>query len=464
MEWPVTAVSLARSIGYGRPFTTMGQRVYVETYGCQMNLADTELVLGHLGRHGFAPAESADQADVILLNTCAIREHAESRVVGRLTQLLAHKLRNPGVKIGVIGCMAQHHRAKLVDQLGFVDLVLGPDEYRRLPAMLAEGSADPMIEVRLGSEETYADLTPDRAPGVRAWVSVMRGCDKFCSFCIVPFVRGRERSLPLPVLLEQVRAAVDSGFREVVFLGQTVNAYDDGESDFADLLHAAARVDGLERIRFTSPHPSDMSVRAIEAFAGEAKVCPQIHLPLQSASNAVLERMGRGYTIEQYDALVEELRRVKPGLALSTDIIVGFPGETEEDFTATVDYLRRTGYDQAFLFAYSAREGTRSARWPETLSAAEKRARLEEVIRLQEEICAARSRAWIGRSVDVLVEGPAKRPPGCSSGKSAEFKTTVFPAGDSRPGDIVRVLVRDATAHTLIGELEQGTLEASVSV
>jgi tRNA-2-methylthio-N6-dimethylallyladenosine synthase len=431
----------------------MGARVYLETYGCQMNLADTELVLGELAAHGFAHTKDVDQADVILLNTCAIREHAENRVVGRLTQLLPHKLRRPHVKIGVLGCMAQHYRTRLVDRLGFVDLVLGPDEYRSLPGLLrADDAKDPMFAVRLGGEETYVDVVPERSSGVRAWVSVMRGCDKFCTFCIVPFVRGRERSLPLPVLLEQTRTAVAAGFREVVFLGQTVNAYDDGEHDFADLLHAAARIEGLERIRFTSPHPSDMTERVIDALASESRVCPQLHLPLQSASDAVLERMGRGYTIAQYDALVRRLRDRKTGIEFSTDVIVGFPGETEADFAATRDYVRDTGYDQAFLFAYSSREGTRAARWPETVSPEQKQARLDELIRLQEAVSAARNRVWIGRTVEVLVEGPAKRPPGWLSGKSAEFKTTVFPSDGSQAGDLVRVVIRDSTAHTLIGE------------
>jgi tRNA-2-methylthio-N6-dimethylallyladenosine synthase len=442
----------------------MGSRVYLETYGCQMNLADTELVLGELASHGFSRVRDVDEADVILLNTCAIREHAENRVVGRLTQLLPHKLRKPHVKIGVLGCMAQHYRTRLVDRLGFVDLVLGPDEYRSLPGLLrADHERDPMFAVRLGGEETYAEIAPQRTSGVRAWVSVMRGCDKFCSFCIVPFVRGRERSLPLPILLEQTRTAAAAGFREVVFLGQTVNAYHDGENDFADLLRAAARIEGLERIRFTSPHPSDMTDAVIDAIASESKVCPQLHLPLQSASDAVLERMGRGYTIAEYDTLVQRLRDRKAGIELSTDVIVGFPGETDADFQATRDYLHETGYDHAFLFAYSAREGTRAARWAETVSPEEKQARLDEVIRLQEAIGAERSRAWIGRTVEVLVEGPAKRPAGWWSGKSAEFKTTVFPSGGSRAGDLVRVVIRHSTAHTLIGERADVAREVGAS-
>ena len=441
----------------------MGRQVYVETYGCQMNLADSELVLGQLARHGFGEANSPAEADVILLNTCAIRDHAEHRVVGRLTQLLRHKLASPQVKIGIIGCMAQHHRARLLEQLPFLDLILGPDEYRRLPQVLQEqGFEDPTVEVRLGRAETYADIAPARRRGVRAWISVMRGCDKFCSFCIVPYVRGRERSLPLRAVLDQVRKAAEDGFREVVFLGQTVNAYRDGPADFADLLREAARIEGIKRIRFTSPHPSDMSDRVIEAIAAECKVCPQIHLPLQSASNAVLERMERGYTIEQYGRLLETLRRAKPGIEFSTDVIVGFPGETEADFHATADYLRRAEYDQAFLFAYSAREGTRAARWPQTVSAEEKQRRLETVIRIHEEACAKRSRAWLGREVEVLVEGAAKRGEGWLAGKSAEFKTTVFPSANGSVGELVRVRVRDATAHTLIGEsLESRRWEAS---
>jgi len=429
------------------------RRVYLETYGCQMNLADSEVVVGHLARHGFARAVSVADADVILLNTCAIREHAEERVVGRLKQLLAHKLRDPRVKLGVIGCMAQHYRGRLLERLPFLDLVLGPDEYRRLPAVLAEhGFDDPSVEVRLGRDETYADVMPARSEGVRAWVTVMRGCDKFCTFCVVPYVRGRERSLPLPLLLEQVRTASAEGFREIVFLGQTVNAYRDGDLDFADLLHAAADVDGIARIRFTSPHPSDMSERVVEAIANEPKICPQVHLPLQSASNAVLERMQRGYTIEEYDRLLERLRSARPGIEFSTDLIVGFPGETETDFEATAEYVRHAGYDHVFSFAYSVREGTRAARWVESVPDEDKQRRLQTLIDLQQEISRRRNLAWHGRYVQVLVEGPARRGCGRMSGKSAEFKTTVFPATGQSTGQIVSVRVRESTAHTLIGE------------
>jgi len=430
----------------------MARAIYIETYGCQMNLADTELLLGHLARHGIRRVPSAGEADVILLNTCAIREHAEERVVGRLTQLLEHKRRASHVKLGIVGCMAQHHRERLLDRLPFLDLILGPDEYRKLPGLCGEaGFDDPLVEVRLGREETYADIVPAREDGVRAWVTIMRGCDRFCTFCIVPFVRGRERSLPLPLVLDQVRQAAAGGYREVVFLGQTVNAYRDRQLGFADLLRATARLDGIERIRFTSPHPSDVNEEMIEVMATEPKICPQIHLPLQSASDSVLERMERGYTIEEYDRLVRRLRDAVPGIELSTDVIVGFPGEREEDFRATRDYVARVGYDSAFLFAYSRRDGTRAGRWPDDVSPEDKRTRLAELIELQEGISAARGRAWRGRTVEVLVEGPARRQVGWLAGKSREFRTTVFPSSGQLPGELVSVRVEDSTAHTLIG-------------
>ena len=418
--------------------------VYIETYGCQMNLADTELMRGHLARSGYTAASEPGEADVILLNTCAIREHAEERIFGRIGALAQYKLRKPHLQIGLAGCMAQHFRDKLLDRL---DFVVGPDAYRRLPELL---SGDPFVDVRLDREETYADIAPQRAEGVRAWISIMRGCDKFCTFCIVPFVRGRERSLPAAAVLEQVRAAAAQGFREVVFLGQTVNAYRDGDTDFAALLRAADAVDGIERIRFTSPHPSDMTPAAIEAMASCAKVAPQLHLPLQSGSSEVLERMARGYSADDYRRLVERLRTAVPELALSTDIIVGFPGESEDDFAATLAMMREVRYDNAFMFKYSRRDHTRAAKWDETVAEDEKTRRLQAVIALQEEIAAEINAGWVGRQVEVLVEGPARRPDGWLAGKTPQFKTTVLPAGDARPGDLVRVQVADATAHTLI--------------
>jgi tRNA-2-methylthio-N6-dimethylallyladenosine synthase len=286
---------------------------------------------------------------------------------------------------------------------------------------------------------------------VRAWVTVMRGCDKFCTFCIVPYVRGRERSLPFAAVLEQVREAAVRGYREVVFLGQTVNAYRDGERDFGDLLRAASAIDGIERIRFTSPHPSDMTDSVIDAMAGSAKVCPQLHLPVQSGSTSVLERMERGYTADGYLRLVERLRAAVPGIALTTDVIVGFPGERERDFEATLGLMRAVRYDGAFMFKYSRREHTRAFKWEETVSEGEKSVRLQAVVELQESIAAEINTGWVGRDVEVLLEGPARRRAGWLAGKTPHFKTAVVPDPGAAPGDLVTVRVADSTAHTLIG-------------
>jgi tRNA-2-methylthio-N6-dimethylallyladenosine synthase len=424
--------------------------VYIETYGCQMNVADTELIVGHLADHGWARVEQPDAADVILLNTCAIREHAEARVLGRLGDLARHKAGRPGVRIGVTGCMAQHLRHALRERAPQVDLLVGPDGYRHLPALLAAEEPDPHLGLRLGGDETYADLAVARQPGVRAWVTVMRGCDRFCTFCIVPFVRGRERSLPAPVLLEQVRAAVGAGACEVVFLGQTVNAYRHDGWDFARLLRETAVVSGVLRLRFTSPHPADMTEAVIDAMAECPAVMPQLHLPVQSGSDRVLARMARDYDVGQYEALVARLRARVPGIALSTDVIVGFPGEDDADFAATESLLRRVGYDSAFLFRYSSRAGTRAGRWGDDVPDAEKGRRLERLIALQEAISAARNRALVGTDVEVLVEGPARRPAGWVSGKTPQMKTVVFP-GPAAPGSLVTVRVDTATSHTLTG-------------
>ena len=425
--------------------------VYIETYGCQMNLADTELLFGHLGRHGYQRSDDPAGADVILVNTCAIREHAEERVIGRLGDLARYKMRRPDVQLGLAGCMAQHLRDTLMAQLPFVDFVVGPDAYRRLPEMLGNPAGDPFVDVRLDRAETYADLTPQREGGVRAWVTIMRGCDKFCTFCVVPFVRGRERSLPADVLIDQVRQLAADGYREVVYLGQTVNAYRAGETDFAELLRRTAAVDGIERIRFTSPHPSDMSEPVIEAMATCRKVCPQLHLPVQSGSDRVLEKMERGYTVAAYLDLVGRLRRAIPGIALTTDIIVGFPAEEESDFLATCELMRTVGYDSAFMFKYSARSGTKAFKWPETVSEEEKGRRLQTIIALQEERSAAINRTLIGSTAEVLVEGAARRREGWMVGKTPQYKTAVFPAKGHRIGELTPVRITDSTAHTLVG-------------
>ncbi|HVB83002.1 MAG TPA: tRNA (N6-isopentenyl adenosine(37)-C2)-methylthiotransferase MiaB [Candidatus Binataceae bacterium] len=430
-------------------------RVFIETYGCQMNVADSELVGGVLRRAGYAAAAGPEDADVILLNTCAIREHAEERVLRRLRDLARFKHARPELRLGLLGCMAQHNRAALVEKAPWLDLVAGPDSYRRLPELLGRVRFDPAqqaarIDVRLDRYETYADIAPAHEGGVRAFVTAMRGCDRFCAFCVVPYVRGRERSVPPEAILADVRGLAARGVREIVLLGQTVNAYRFGDTDFGRLLRLVAAVEGVERIRFTSPHPCDMSDSVIEAMATEPKVQPALHLPLQSGSERILAAMERGYTVGEYLGLVERVRAAIPGIALSTDIIVGFHGEQEADFRATLDLMAAVRYDSAFSFKYSLRENTRAFRLGDTVGEEEKGRRLAEVIALQERVSAERNRALVGQRVAVLVEGPARRGGGQLAGKTPQFKTAVFSAADSvRPGDTVTVRVDSATGHTL---------------
>src|ERR1700681_2690110 len=377
-------------------------RVFIETYGCQMNIADSELVTAVLRRAGYASADRPDDADVILLNTCAIREHAEERVLGRLSYLYRFKHARPELRLGLLGCMAQHNRAALVEKAPWLDLVAGPDSYRRLPELLGRARFDPArqaakVDVRLDRGETYADIAPAHERGVRAYATAMRGCDKFCAFCVVPYVRGRERSVPPADLIREIRELAARGVREIVLLGQTVNAYRFDQTGFGELLRMVAAVDGVERIRFTSPHPSDMTDRVIDAMASEPKVQPYLHLPLQSGSDRVLAAMERGYTAAQYLDLVARVRAAIPALALSTDIIVGFHGETDADFDATTALMREVGYDAAFMFKYSVREHTRAHKLGDSVGEDEKGRRLTELIAMQENISAERNRAMVGR-------------------------------------------------------------------
>jgi tRNA-2-methylthio-N6-dimethylallyladenosine synthase len=433
-----------------RPEIQRPPRVYLETYGCQMNIADSELIAGILRRAGYANAIRAEDADVILLNTCAIREHAEERVLSRLSDLARLKHRRPAVRLGLLGCMAQHNRARLVEQAPYVDLVAGPDSYRRLPELLMQRGFDPAVDVRLDRDETYAGLSADHGSGPRAYVTVMRGCDRFCAFCVVPYVRGRERSVPADAVMRECRELAASGIREVVLLGQTVNAYRHEDCDFGRLLRMVAAIDGLERIRFTSPHPCDMTPSVIEAMAIEPKVQPYLHLPAQSGSDRMLAAMDRGYTVAHYLELVERLRRAIPDLALSTDIIVGFHGESDDDFEATMSLMREVGFDSAFTFKYSVREHTRAYKLGDSVSEAEKARRLSAVIALQESISMARNQAEIGQVREVLVEGPARRGGGMLAGKTPQFKTAVF-AASAHPGATVPVRIVSGTSHSLIG-------------
>ena len=431
------------------------RNVYIETYGCQMNVSDSELMAGILTQAGHRTVSDIDDADVILLNTCAIRENAETKVINRLVHLNHRKRRERNLIIGVCGCMAQHLRDKLLHAAPYVDIVLGPDAYRNLPmALNAVVHGDPFLGLQLDKQEDYSDIAPIRKDGIRAWLTIQRGCDKMCTFCIVPFVRGRERSLPLTLLTEDVKRLVDEGFKEIVLLGQTVNSYFDGDHDFGELLWSIAEVDGVERVRFTSPHPADATDSMIDAIQNCPQVCPQLHLPLQSGSTQVLKRMRRTYTAEEYRKLVSKLRERIPHIALSTDIIVGFCGETEDDFKQTYKLMQDIRFDSAFMFKYSDRDGTLANKMlTDDVPEAEKASRLNQIIELQENISAEINQAAVGTTVPVLVEGDSRRDTEQYHGKTDSFKTTVFPKENAQIGDIVNVAIRSATAHTLIGKI-----------
>lgn len=443
----------------------MSQRVFIETYGCQMNVADSELMHGLLRHKGYEVAESADAADVVLLNTCAVRERAEERIFGRLGWLKTLKAKKPGLVLGVTGCMAERMRGSLVERAPYVDLVVGPDAYRRLPDLLTQAQdepADALIDVRLDKEETYADAVVDRVPGVSGWVTIQRGCDKFCTFCIVPFVRGRERSLSPDMVVAQATEMAQAGFKEITLLGQTVSSYYERGVDFADLLSMVHAVEGLERIRFTSPYPNDFSDRLVDRLAALPRLGQHLHLPVQSGSDRILRDMRRGHDSARFLKLIERVRRVLPNWSITTDIIVGYPGETEEDFEATLDLMRAVQFDSAFMFYYSEREGTLAARKrPDDVPLDVKKARLKRLIDLQEGICKARNNAKIGDVIEVLVSGPGRRNPEQMIGRSSCFRTTILPQGSYGAGDLVQARVVGCTSHTLFAEpLESSPLRA----
>ena len=384
------------------------KRVYIETYGCQMNVADTELMLGVLGRDGYTAVSTPEEADVMLVNTCAVRDNAEQRVLGRVGELQRYK-REGGV-LGVVGCMAQRLGPRLLEQAPKVDLVVGPDAYRNLPGLLGDAQAgERKADTAFRSWEHYEDVPAVRDLAATAFVTVQRGCDYKCTFCIVPYTRGPERSRTLEDVVREVRTLAGSGVSEVTLLGQTVNSYRNGPHDFADLLRAVGAVDGIRRVRFTSPYPTDFTPRVIEAMAVTAEVCEHVHLPVQSGSNAVLRRMLRRYTRERYLEVVADLRRAMPGITFSTDIIVGFPGETEEQFQETLSLVTEAALDDAYTFRYSVREGTPAVRIRDHVDgdvAADRLNRLIEHVRAQ---ARRKNMARVGERHEALVERPARR-------------------------------------------------------
>jgi tRNA-2-methylthio-N6-dimethylallyladenosine synthase len=438
------------------------REVYIETYGCQMNVSDSEIVASILSDGGFGLTGDASTADVVLLNTCAIRENAEQKVRRRLDVFRAQKRKAGGkLTIGVLGCMAERLRTKLLEQERLVDLVVGPDAYRDLPNLLQETheSGQAGVNVQLSRDETYADIAPVRydSNGVSAFVSIMRGCDNMCSFCVVPFTRGRERSRPASSILEEVARLAEAGFKEVTVLGQNVNSYRFGENgsaiNFAELVYQISQISDDMRVRYSTSHPKDCSDELLHVHAERYNVCNFIHLPVQHGNSDVLERMKRTYTRAEYLSLIDRARSIVPNLTLSTDIIAGFCGETEEEHGDTLSLMKNVAYDHAFMFMYSERPDTYAARkYNDDVPQKVKQRRLSEIIDVQRGISLERNQADIGNIESVLIEGASKRSAEQSAGRTDSNKMVVFDRADHGPGDYVDVLITGCTSATLLGE------------
>jgi tRNA-2-methylthio-N6-dimethylallyladenosine synthase len=433
--------------------TTSRPTVYIETYGCQMNVSDTELMLGKLTASGYESIDHPDGADVILINTCAIRDHAEQRVIGRLGEIKSKMKRD--TILGVTGCMAQRLGSQLLDRVKHVSLVIGPDGYRELPSLIENArSGARATSVDFDLEEHYEDFTPRRFDGVKAWIPVQRGCDYKCTYCIVPTTRGPERSRQLAEVVREIEAVVASGIFEIVLLGQTVNSYFDGTHDFADLLRAVGAVAGVRRLRFTSPHPNDFSDRVIAAMAETRAFCEHVHLPMQSGSTRTLKRMLRRYTREKYLECVDRLRTAIPNLALTTDVIVGFPGETDADFEETLSAVELVGFDDAYTFKFSLRDGTPATRFPASDTvpddvASERLARLIATVRGGSR---ERNHKLLGARREVLVEKPARRG-GLLQTRTRDFKTVMIPGEPSLIGRYLQVELTGTTGSTFLGQV-----------
>jgi tRNA-2-methylthio-N6-dimethylallyladenosine synthase len=432
--------------------------VYVETYGCQMNVADTDMVLGLMAQSGYARTEDPAEADVILINTCAVRERAIERVRGRASVLAQLKGRGKRVVLGITGCMAEHLRDELREQAPYVDLIIGPDSYRRLPEHIERARAGEVVQdTTLDPHETYEGLDPSRAMtgSVIGHVAIQRGCDRFCTFCVVPFTRGREHASSPSEVVRQVRAMAASGFREVQLLGQTVSSYRYSEGgrevSFAELLRQVAAVEGIERVRFMSPYPLGFTAEVIAAMAELPKVCKHVHLPLQSASDTVLERMKRGHDFGTYAALVRDLRAAMPTIAITSDLMVGFCGETEADFEDTRRAIHDLRFDHAFMFAYSERKGTLAARkLPDDVPADIKQRRLATIIEEQRKITSEIYASLVGQRERVLCELPARRTPTELLGRTDNYRPVIV-SGGAALGDLVDVVIDRAGPATLYG-------------
>ena len=426
----------------------------IQTYGCQMNVADSELVEGILTNLGLEKTSDYDEADAIFLNTCAIRENAETKVHSKLGNLHKIKLNKPHLIIGVLGCMAQNLKDDLLKNKPYVDIILGPDSYRKIPDLLNRHITDnkSIVDTKLSRHEVYENLFPKRGDTFNAWVSIMRGCNKFCSFCIVPFTRGRERSRSVESIVEEIKKAVDKGFIEITLLGQNVNSYKYDGKSFSDLLLAVSDIEGVKRIRYTSPHPQDINVELLEVMASRKNICNYVHFPMQSGSNEVLKRMNRTYTREHFYDMAMKIREIMPNCGLSTDIIVGFPGETDEQFRETLDLMEAIKFNSAFTFKYSPRPYTKAEQFSEQITEDIKKARLDEMLILQRQHTLELNQEMVGTFQQVLIEKESKKSNLHWAGRTDSNEWVIIEKNNSNIRDIVPVQIASATGVILHGK------------
>ena len=426
----------------------------LETYGCQMNVADSELVEGILTNLGLEKTADYDEADAIFLNTCAIRENAETKVHSKLGNLHKIKLNKPHLIIGVLGCMAQNLKDDLLKNKPYVDIILGPDSYRKIPDLINRHVKDnkSIVDTKLSRYEVYENLFPNRGDTFNAWVSIMRGCDKFCSFCIVPFTRGRERSRSVESIVEEVKKAVEQGFVEITLLGQNVNSYNFEGKSFSDLLLAVSDINGVKRIRYTSPHPQDINIELLEVMASRKNICNYVHFPMQSGSNEVLKRMIRTYTREHFYDMAMKIREIMPNCGLSTDIIVGFPGETDEQFRETLDLMEAIKFNSAFTFKYSPRPYTKAEQFSDQISEQIKKIRLDEMLILQRKHTLELNQKMIGTFQQVLIEKESKKSNLHWAGRTDSNEWVIIEKNNINIKDIVPVEISNATGVILHGK------------
>jgi tRNA-2-methylthio-N6-dimethylallyladenosine synthase len=426
--------------------------VYIETYGCQMNEVDTEIVFALLEEHGYHRVDDPEVAEIVLVNTCAVREHAEVKAISNINHFGKLKSGGRAARVGVLGCLSQHAAQEIKSQLPFLDWILGPDVYRSLPSLLAlDGECEPRILTEAPKDELYDEVLPSRREGINAWITISRGCNNFCAYCVVPKARGRERHRPAGSIIAEAQEAVDSGFVQVTLLGQNVNSYSHENTAFPELLAQVAEVPGLKRLRYMTSHPKDCSEELLRVMADHETICPELHLPFQAGSDSILKAMGRKYTADKYRRLVEMAREIVPDLLLSTDIIVGFPGETDEDYLKTEELVRDIGYDNAFVYRYSVRPGTRAAlNYVDDVPIEVKTDRLMRINDIVQASGKSRRLAQVGRTVEVLVEKPSTRDPNESLGRTHPGHMVVVP-GVFDPGTIVTATLDELSGITLRG-------------